>query len=140
MPGWLAPGEEVRLEARPHGAALVRPLARALALAAVGGAVVLLGSALHWLAAAAGAALLAFGAVEALLAVARWDRTRIVLTSEKLLVVYGLARRRAAAVRLARVAAVEVDQGLVQRALGYGTVVAGNLEIPYVRDPVRFTS
>jgi uncharacterized membrane protein YdbT with pleckstrin-like domain len=118
----------------------VRPLARALALAAVGGAVVLLGSALHWLAAAAGAALLAFGAVEALLAVARWDRTRIVLTSEKLLVVYGLARRRAAAVRLARVAAVEVDQGLVQRALGYGTVVAGNLEIPYVRDPVRFTS
>jgi uncharacterized membrane protein YdbT with pleckstrin-like domain len=70
--------------------------------------------------------------------VARWDRTEVVLTTEKLLVVHGIARRRAAAVRLARVGAVEVEQGVVGRLLGYGTVVAGELEIPYVPHPRSF--
>jgi hypothetical protein len=38
------------------------------------------------------------------------------------------------------VQAVEVEQGLLGRFLGYGTLVAGNLEIPYVpraQDVVR---
>jgi membrane protein YdbS with pleckstrin-like domain len=59
------------------------------------------------------------------------------VTTEKLLVVHGIARRRAAAVRFARVGPVEVEQGPVGRLLGYGTVIAGDLEIPYVPDPRR---
>jgi membrane protein YdbS with pleckstrin-like domain len=137
--GYLEPGEELRLEARPHGVALVRPLVRALALAAAGGAVVVLGSPVHWGLGALGAVAVALGALLGLLAVWRWDRTAIVLTTEKLFVVQGVLRRRAAAVRLARIDRVDVDQGVVQRALGYGTLIAGGLEIRYVREPRRYT-
>jgi hypothetical protein len=38
-------------------------------------------------------------------------------------------------VRLERVGAVEVDQGLLGRLLGYGTLIAGPLEIKYVPQP-----
>jgi uncharacterized membrane protein YdbT with pleckstrin-like domain len=137
---YLEPGEEVVLEARPHGVALVRPVGRAVIVAGAGAACVVLGASVHWVLAAAGAACLAVGALLALSAVWRWDRTAVVLTTQKLFVVYGILRRRAAAVRLERVPAVEVDQGLLGRLLGYGTLVAGNLEIPHVpraRDVVQ---
>lgn len=140
MEAYLAPGEQVRLRARPHGVALVRPLSRALVPCAAGGAAVVLGRPLHWVLPALGAAAICVAALAALRAVWRWDRTSVVLTSEKLFVVYGIAKRRAAAIRLDRVQAVEVEQGLLGRLLGYGTLVAGNLEIPYVpgaRDVVR---
>jgi uncharacterized membrane protein YdbT with pleckstrin-like domain len=133
----LAPGEEVRLDARPHGAALVRPLTRPLALAVLGAMVAVVGSEVHWAIAAVGAAALALAALLALRAVWRWDRTRLVLTTEKLYVGYGIAQRRAAAVRLARVPALEFEQGIVGRMLGYGTLVAGDFEVPYVPDARR---
>jgi uncharacterized membrane protein YdbT with pleckstrin-like domain len=134
MRGYLDPGEEVRFEARPHTAALVRPLARAVVLALAGG--VLVGLSPAWLG-ALGALMLGSGAVLALGAVWRWDRTSLVVTTEKLLVVYGIAQRHAAAVRFARVGPVEVEQSLAGRLLGYGTLIAGELEIPYVPDPRR---
>jgi uncharacterized membrane protein YdbT with pleckstrin-like domain len=133
--GYIAPGERVRLEARPHSAALVRPLAPAIALAFAGGALVLFGAPWAWGIGVAGALLLAAAAVVAFIAVWRWDRTEVVLTDAKLFVAYGLAQRRAAAVRLERVGAVEVKQSPLGRLLGYGTVIAGNLEIPYVPRP-----
>jgi uncharacterized membrane protein YdbT with pleckstrin-like domain len=130
--GALAPGEEVRLEARPHGVALVSPLLRPLVLAAGGAALVVLGSPVAWPLGLAGALLLGVAAAASFRAVWRWDRTRLVLTSEKLFVVYGIARRRAAAVRLSRVPALEWEQGPLGRLLGYGTLVAGDFEVPYV--------
>jgi uncharacterized membrane protein YdbT with pleckstrin-like domain len=133
----LEPGEEVRLDARPHGAALVRPLTRPLALAVLGAMVAVVGSEVHWAIAAVGAGALALAALLALRAVWRWDRTRLVLTTEKLYVGYGIAQRRAAAVRLARVPALEFEQGVVGRVLGYGTLVAGDFEVPYVPDARR---
>ncbi len=68
-------------------------------------------------------------------AVWRWERTHVVVTSEKLFVVHGTLRRRAAAVRLNRVGAVELEQSL----LGYGTVSAGGLGIDYVANPREMT-
>ena len=133
----LDPGEEVRLDARPHGAALVRPLTRPLALAVLAAFVAVIGSEVHWVLAAVGAGALALAALLALRAVWRWDRTRLVLTTEKLYVAYGIAQRRAAAVRLARVPALEFEQGIVGRMLGYGTLVAGDFEVPYVPDARR---
>lgn len=133
----LEPGEEVRLAARPHGAALVRPLARPLVLAALGAVLVVAGSRLHWSAGIAGALALGFAFLLALRAVWRWDRTRLVLTTEKLYVVYGIARRRAAAVRLARVPALEYQQSVAGRLLGYGTLVAGDFEVPFVPEAGR---
>ena len=135
MAGWLEPGEEIQLSARPHGAALAGPLARAVGVAAAGGALVAGGVRVGWPLAVPGALLLAAGALLALVAVWRWDRTQVVLTTEKLFVVSGIVGRRAAAVRLARAGPVEVDQGLLGRLLGYGTVVVGDLEIPHVADP-----
>jgi membrane protein YdbS with pleckstrin-like domain len=132
--GYLDPGETVRFQARPHTAALFRPLSRSILLALGGG--ILVGLSPPWLG-VVGAVLLGVGALLALRAVLRWDRTSLVVTTEKLLVIHGVAKRRAAAVRFARVGPVEVEQGLVGRLLGYGTVIAGDLEIPYVPDPRR---
>jgi membrane protein YdbS with pleckstrin-like domain len=123
--------ERVFLDARKHGVVLLRPLSRALVLAGLGGAAFLLG----WPVSVAGATLLAAAAVLALAAVWRWDRTHVVLTTEKLFVVHGVLRKRAAAVRLARLGTVELEQSLLGRMLGYGTLVAGELEIPCVAEP-----
>jgi membrane protein YdbS with pleckstrin-like domain len=123
--------DDVRLDARRHGIVLARPLLRALALAGLGGA----GFLGPWPLPAAGAAALAAAALLALAAVLRWDRTHVVLTSDTLLVVHGILRREQASVRLARVGAVEVEQSLLGRLLGYGTVVAGDLEISCVPEP-----
>jgi uncharacterized membrane protein YdbT with pleckstrin-like domain len=127
----------VRLEERPHFAALLRPMIRSLALALVGAVFVLAAPASLGL---VGAFLLGAAAVLALAAVWRWDRTQVVVTTDKLFVVYGIAQRRAAAVRLARIGPVEMEQGVLGRVLGYGTVIAGDLEIPFVPDPNRVCS
>ncbi len=125
--------ERVCLDARRHGVVLVRPLLHALLVAILGGVGFLGG----WPLSAAGAALLALAAALALVAVWRWDRTHVVLTTETLSVVHGVLRREAAAVRLARVGTVEVEQSLLGRLLGYGTIVAGDLEITCVPEPRR---
>ncbi len=123
--------ERVCLDARRHGVVLVRPLLRALATAVLGVAGVLAG----WPLSVAGACLLLLAAVLAVAAVWRWDRTQIVLTSEKLFVVYGVVRRRSASVRLGGIGAVELEQSLPGRILGYGTICAGELEIACVAEP-----
>jgi uncharacterized membrane protein YdbT with pleckstrin-like domain len=135
MRRYLAPGEQVQLETRPHGIALARPLVHALLIAGAGAALVVFGPRVHWLLSPVGAGLLGAAAVLALAAVLRWDRTQFVLTTEKLFVVHGIVRRRAAAVRLSRIGALEVEQTLLGRVLGYGTIVAGDLEIPHVARP-----
>ncbi len=124
----IRPEEHVCLDARRHTIALARPLSRAVLLAAAG--ILLL--ALPWPVPAAGAAVLAVAALGALLAVARWDRTRFVVTTEKVFLVHGLTRRRAAAVMLRSLDLVELEQTLPGRVLGYGTLQAGPLEVEYV--------
>jgi uncharacterized membrane protein YdbT with pleckstrin-like domain len=128
----LAESEEhVFLDTRRHGVVLVRPLLRALVLALLGAASFLGG----WPVSVAGAILLVIAAVVATAAVWRWDRTHVVVTTEKLSVLHGVVRKRAAAVRLARVGTVEIEQSLLGRLLGYGTIVAGDLEIRCVAKP-----
>ena len=123
--------EHVYVDARRHGVVLVRPLGRAFVLALLG-AIAFLGG---WPVSAAGAALLCIAAIGAVAAVWRWDHTRVVLTGEKLFIVHGTLRRRAAAVRLEKVQTVEIEQSVLGRVLGYGTVVAGDLEISCVAKP-----
>ena len=105
------PEEQVRLHERRHAVVLAGSFVRSLALAFAGLVVLWLG----WPFSPAGAALLALGALLAVRAVWRWERTLVVVTSEKLFVVDGTLRRRAAAVRLSRVGAVELEQTLPGR-------------------------
>jgi uncharacterized membrane protein YdbT with pleckstrin-like domain len=123
--------EQIRVDLRRHGVVLLKPFVRSFGLAAVG-AVVL---SLPWPAPLLGPILVGFGATLALAAVWRWDRTRLVVTTDKVVLVEGVVRRRAAGVRLERVQAVEVEQSLLGRLLGYGTVVAGALRVDYVPGP-----
>ena len=127
----LTPGERTCWESRRHAIVLARPLARSLALGVGGFAVFVLG----WPLMVLGPPAIALGGATAALAVWRWERTKVVVTTEKLFVVHGTVRRRAAAVRIARMGAIEVDQTLFGRLLGYGTLLAGDLEIPYVPQP-----
>jgi uncharacterized membrane protein YdbT with pleckstrin-like domain len=126
----IRPEERVCLDARRHSVVLVRPLARSLALAVAG--VVLLF--LPWPLPVAGAFVQAFAAVGAVVAVLRWDRTRFVVTTEKVFLVHGVVRRRASAVMITSLRIVSLEQSLPGRVLGYGTLQAGPLEVEYVPD------
>jgi len=128
----LASAEErVCLDARRHGVVLARPLAQALVLAGSGGLLL----ALPWPLQIPGALFVIAGALLALRAVWLWERTHLVVTTEKLFVVQGTLRRRASAVRLRSVENLELEQTLPGRLLGYGTLVAGPLEIDHVSEP-----
>jgi uncharacterized membrane protein YdbT with pleckstrin-like domain len=129
----LGAEERICWESRRHAVVLAKPLARSGALGVIGFVVFALG----WPVMVVGPVLLTLGALGAALAVWRWERTRVFVTTEKLFVVHGTIRRRAAAVRLARVPAIEIEQTVLGRLLGYGTLIAGELEIAYVPQPRR---
>lgn len=125
----------MQVNARPHGVALVRPLSKTVAGGLAGAAFIVLGGDVHWVFDALGATTLGLSALLAAASVLEWDRTDVLLTRDLLRVRWGVLRRRTAEVRLERDEPVELEQGLLGRALGYGTLVAGGIEVPYV--PVR---
>jgi uncharacterized membrane protein YdbT with pleckstrin-like domain len=127
------PDEEICLEARRHGIVLARPLLWAVVLGGVGGVLLTL----PWPVWVAGAAVVGVGALVALRAVWKWERRRLVVTTEKVVLVDGTLRRRAQAVRLASVEAVELEQTLAGQLLGYGTVIVGSLALDHVPRPKR---
>jgi hypothetical protein len=116
------------IETHRHGIALARPFLRALVFALAGAACFLA----PWTAVAAvGAALLAVAALIAVVAVTRWDRTHLAVTGSALVVEHGLLSRRTASISL-NGTVFEVERTLLGRILGYGTVIAGELEIDCV--------
>jgi uncharacterized membrane protein YdbT with pleckstrin-like domain len=123
--------EEVCFDARRHGAVLAWPIAQAIALAVAGG--ILLTQ--DWPLAVPGAALMLLAALICLRAVWRWEHAHLVVTTEKLLVVDGTLRRRSSTVPLRSVENLGLEQSLAGRLLGYGTLVAGPLEIDHVPQP-----
>jgi hypothetical protein len=130
---WTSPHERICLDERRHGIVLARPFAKAFALGGLGAGVTWIGGPLT----IAGALVLAVAAGVALRAAWSWESTRVVVTTEKLYVAYGVVRRRAAGVRLARTRTIEVEQTLLGRLLRYGTLIAGELEVDYVAHPWR---
>ena len=122
------PDEKIYFDARRHGVVLARPIAQAAVLAASGG--ILLTQ--PWPLPVPGAVLISLAALICVRAVWCWERAHLVVTTEKLFVVDGTLRRRSSAVRLRAVENLELDQSLPGRLLGYGTLVAGPLEIQHV--------
>jgi uncharacterized membrane protein YdbT with pleckstrin-like domain len=127
-----AEDEQVYLTARRHGIVLARPLVRSAVLFLIGIALFRLPGVV---AGALGALLVAAAALFVVRAVWTWERTRLVVTNEKVYVVRGTLHRRAKAVRLQAVDAVEVDQSLLGQLFGYGTVVVGPLAVGHVPAP-----
>ena len=125
------PRERVYLDSHRHWIVLVPALVRAFVLAAAGGFLIAVG----WLFPLLGAFLVLTAAVLALSAIWKWERTHVIVTDEKLALVRGTLRRRTSTVRLERVGAVEVEQGMLGRLLGYGTLIAGPLQISHVPQP-----
>jgi uncharacterized membrane protein YdbT with pleckstrin-like domain len=124
---------EAVIEAHRHGIALARPLLRASVLTLAGAACFLA----PWTAVGVvGAVLLGLAAVTAVVGVARWDRTHLFVTENALVVEHGFLRRSSASVSL-NGTMFEVERPLLGRIFGYGTVVAGELEIDCV--PRRLT-
>jgi uncharacterized membrane protein YdbT with pleckstrin-like domain len=126
-----SPEERVCFDARRHGVVLARPLAQAIALALIGGILIAQPFPLQ----VPGAALVILAAAIGLRSVWKWERTHVVVTTQKVFVVDGTLRRRASAVRLRSVENLELEQSLPGRLLGYGTLVAGSLEIDHVPEP-----
>ena len=125
--------EEVCLEARRHGIVLARPLIWAVVLSGIGGVV----STAPRPFSVAGGVIIGLAVLIALRAVWKWERTRVVVTTDKVLVVGGTWRRRARSVRLAGLEAVELEQTLIGQLLGYGTVVVGPMALDHVPKPKR---
>lgn len=125
--------EQVLYETRRHGIVLAGSLSKALVLAAVGAALVALG----WPYSAGGVIVMAVAALVALRAVWRWDRTKLVLTSDQLYVISGVLRRCSATVSLSSFGAVELEQTLPGRLFGYGTLTVGELEVDFVPEPAE---
>jgi uncharacterized membrane protein YdbT with pleckstrin-like domain len=123
--------EHVILEARRHGIVLVRPLARALLLGAIGALVLLAPDPVPL----ASPVVLVIAAFLALRSVWGWEATRLVVTHERLLVSSGIVRHRQVAVRFARLGSVGVEQSLLGRVFGYGTLHAGDLEVRCIARP-----
>jgi hypothetical protein len=125
--------EEICLEARRHGIVLARPLLWAIVLGGLGGVLTTLPSPIDLV----GASVVALAVLIALRAVWKWERTRVVVTTEKVFVVDGTLRRKARAVRLRAVEAVELEQSFAGQLLGYGTVVIGPLALEKIPRPKR---
>ena len=120
------------MDSRLHGAVLARPIFRSALLVALGIAVLLVP---FTPAAVLGALLIAAGAFFTLRAVWQWERTHLVVTTEKVYLLNGTLHRRAKAVRLKTVEAVEIDQSLLGQLFGYGTVLVGPLRVHHIGHP-----
>lgn len=126
--------EEICLDARLHGAVLARPIARSSLLVLAGMAAQLIPWAVGPV---LGAILIAAGAAFTLRAVWQWERTRVVVTTERVLVVAGTLRRRSKTVRLQAVEEIEVEQSLVGQLFGYGTLIVGPISIRHLGHPAQ---
>ena len=122
------PDERICFDVRRHGVVLVRPFLRAVALAIAG----LFFLAMPWPVPIAGPLVIGIAAVSAFAAVWRWDRTRFVVTTEKVFLVQGVTRKKASAVRVHGLRSISLEQSFLGRMLGYGTLHAGPLEVEHV--------
>ena len=130
----MRPGrdEEIYLDARLHGAVLARPIARSSMLVLLGVGAMLVP---FVAAAAVGALLIAAGAFFTLRAVWQWERTHLVVTTDKVYLLHGTVHRHAKAVHLKKIEAVEIDQSLLGQLFGYGTVLVGPLKVRHIAHP-----
>jgi hypothetical protein len=135
---FVAPDEVIYLQTRPHAAAIVPALGRAVAAVGVCLAIAVLllrGEPPLWRFLIAGLAMLGIVAIaRAARSVWRWEHTLFAVTSDHVLVVRS-APRRAVCVPLDTLLRLGFEQSLAGRVLGYGTI---ELADGVVRRRLRF--
>jgi uncharacterized membrane protein YdbT with pleckstrin-like domain len=142
----LQPGETVVYATQLHWILYLRAivlLALALACVVASGAVAQSGVALALEIAAGVLAVLA--ALAALGALIRRSATEFAITDRRVIYKTGILRRHTMEINRSKVETVGVDQSILGRILGYGTVVVrgtgGSFEpIPFIGEPLRFRS
>jgi uncharacterized membrane protein YdbT with pleckstrin-like domain len=137
----LMPGEQVTYRAKLHWIVFLSPIILGL----VGVLILLPGStssdmrALGW----CGGVLLLLAALGGLSAVMSYATSEFALTNRRVLVKVGFIRRHSLELLLTKVEGVGVDQGILGRILGYGTIVVtgtGGTKEPFknIADPLEF--
>jgi len=116
----LIPGEELVFRTGLHWSVLVGPVILALAVAA-GGVACLIQKDMDFL--YAGAALLIVAAAIAAFAVAKRNAVEIAVTNRRVIIKTGMVSRRSLEIMLAKVESIGIDEPVMGRMLGYGTVV-----------------
>jgi uncharacterized membrane protein YdbT with pleckstrin-like domain len=118
----LLPAEELLVDIRPHWTFLTGPLLVALAVVAVGisldVAIPHTSVAVHWVEGAVVAVPCAWLAVRFI----RWRRAWLVVTSYRIVDQWGAASGNRIEIPLDSIERVRVDQGMVRRILGTGSI------------------
>ena len=144
--GSLGEGEVVRHVAHKHWVIFVAPvfqLVVALVLVAIGYKIHDFSAWLGWLMRMLGYVILAIGAVHLLGAWLLRITTELAVTNRKVVGKWGLVWRRTIEQRLDKVDSIEVEQSILGRILGYGTVeVRGSgvtmTPLRMIEDPITF--
>lgn len=133
----LLPGERVKYRAHLHK--LIYALPALLALPMTGGAI--------WAFTAgntlAGAALLGLGFIPLLIAHVKYTASEFAVTDKRVIIKVGWIRRRTLETMLGKVEGVSVEQGIMGRLLGFGTITVtgtGGTKEPFanIARPLEF--
>jgi len=114
----LLPGERIVHRARPHWVMFLGPVLLALVGAALGGALQYFAGD-YWY---AGAAVAALGLILAVGPGLRYATSEYAVTDKRVLARLGVLERRSLETLLSKIEAIGVEQDLVGRLLGYGTI------------------
>jgi uncharacterized membrane protein YdbT with pleckstrin-like domain len=119
----LITGEEVRYRAQLHWMALIRYYVGGILLVGGGVALVFFGLANDALPATIGGGVLCVAGLGcAVMAKLHRDSAEFAITNKRVILKTGIIQRRTSEMFLAKVETVGVDQGLLARALDYGTI------------------
>jgi uncharacterized membrane protein YdbT with pleckstrin-like domain len=138
----LMPGEQVIYRAKLHWIVFLSPIILGLV-----GVVILLpglaNSDMQALGGCGGGILLLLAALSGVSAVISYTTSEFALTNKRVLVKVGFIRRHSLELLLTKVEGVGVDQGILGRMLGYGTIVVtgtGGTKEPFknIVDPLEF--
>jgi len=136
----LIPGESPLYRTGLHWIVLVWPMFWALLFGVLGLAFLVISVSVRvnppGSAAIAGIVLLALGATVALIGFLKRSATEMAVTNKRLVVKIGVLNRRTYEILLSKVESIHVEEGLLGRALGYGSVVVrgtGGTPEPFYR-------
>ena len=136
----LIPGESAFYRTGLHWIVLVWPMFWALSFGVLGLAFLVISVSVRvnppGSAAIAGLALLGLGATAAVIGFLKRSATEMAVTNKRLVVKIGVLNRRTYEILLSKVESIHVEEGLLGRMLGYGSVVVrgtGGTPEPFYR-------